>query len=175
VDTVTKLVSDYISQPDCLILVAISMSGIYIFVHQLSKDDIENQGAASLARQFDQLGKRTIGTHHFHNALTLGVLTKADMVRQLDAFQRWKTIITGEDSDHRLVHGYYLTMQERPEPTSTWVENLQNEMNFFQHSSIWSKLGEPSEKCIGTFELRKKLSLELSRLIKKRYHIHHSS
>ena len=81
----------------------------------------------------------------------------------------------GEDPDHRLAHGYYLTMQERPEPDSTWIQNLKNESDFFQESPVWTKLDESAKKCTGTLELRKKLSLELSRLIKTRYIFHHLS
>jgi len=56
------MVSEYIRQEDCLILVAISMSGMTpVFLQPLISDDIENQGAARLARYFDKEGKRTIG------------------------------------------------------------------------------------------------------------------
>ena len=56
------MVSEYIGQDDCLILVAISMSGmIPVFFQPLISDDIENQGAARLARHFDKEGRRTIG------------------------------------------------------------------------------------------------------------------
>jgi len=33
------------------------------------------------------------------------------MVTTPEAFHRWCSIIAGEDPEHRLVHGYYLTMQ----------------------------------------------------------------
>ena len=166
----TKLISDYISQPDCLILVAISMSGKTPVVLRLISDDIENQGAAQVARHFDKAGKRTIGIPTPLSWLnSTGVLTKADTVRRPEVFKRWHSIIKGEDPDHRLAHGYYLTMQERPEPNSTWIQNLKNESDFFQTSPFWTKLDESAKKCIGTLELRKKLSLELSRLIKTRY------
>lgn len=60
-DTVGKMVRGYISQKDCLILVAVSMSGRTLIVSVLTPDDIENQGAARLARHYDKEGKRTIG------------------------------------------------------------------------------------------------------------------
>lgn len=55
------MVSEYIGQNDCLILVAISMAGMNLNFDALIPDDIENQGAARLARHFDRAGKRTIG------------------------------------------------------------------------------------------------------------------
>jgi hypothetical protein len=54
------LVRDYIKQPDCLILVAINMAGNNLLI-QADEDDIENQGAAKLARDVDPHGERTIG------------------------------------------------------------------------------------------------------------------
>ena len=91
------------------------------------------------------------------------------MVNEDEQYERWKTIIAGDDDEHRLVHGYYLTMQRRTDSTSTWRDNLQNEVRFFENDAIWKHLPNHLKKCIGTTELRKKLSLELSRLIKNRY------
>ena len=59
--TVSNLITEHIRQPDCIILVAINMTGI-ITNGRANADDIENQGAARLARKFDPAGKRTIGT-----------------------------------------------------------------------------------------------------------------
>jgi len=139
----------------------------------MTLDDIENQGAMSLARRFDKSGKRTIGMLRCDVKLTRkGVLTKADRVTDADNFERWKQIITGEDRPHRLIHGYYLTMQRRPNAIATWQECLQNENKYFEHNPTWSELGHAFQKFVGTLELRKKLSLELSRLIKSRSIFH---
>jgi hypothetical protein len=100
--------------------------------------------------------------------LISGVLTKADMVTDEERFQRWRSIIAGQDPHHRLFHGYFATMQKRPSSQATWQENLRNEAQFFRTDPIWAKL-DWTVRCIGTLELRKKLSLELSKLIKERY------
>ena len=104
------------------------------------------------------------------DSLLSGVLTKADMVTpaDLEHFQRWKTIICGDDKDHRLVHGYYITMQRRPTPDSTWADNLANELSFFENDPTWKIFPQTMQHVVGTIELRRKLSTELSRLIKNR-------
>lgn len=136
----------------------------------LITDDIENQGAASLARRFDKQGRRTIGTSHRNIQLTSeGVLTKADNVTDEERFERWRSIIAGEDRAHRLAHGYYLTMQRRPGATATRQECLHSEIRFFETSPHWAGLGLQYQKFIGTIELRRKLSNELTALIKTRY------
>jgi hypothetical protein len=59
--TVNSLIIDHIKQPDCLILVAINMIGISCQARVANADDIQNQGAATLARKYDPAGRRTIG------------------------------------------------------------------------------------------------------------------
>jgi hypothetical protein len=99
----------------------------------------------------------------------LGVLTKADSVKTLESFQRWNSIITGEDKEHGLAHGYYLTMQERLKPEFTWQRILSDEERFFEKSRFWNPLPQGLERHTGTVALRMKLSHELSRMIKNRY------
>jgi hypothetical protein len=96
--------------------------------------------------------------------LTPGVLTKADMVTNAEAFNRWLSIVGGEDPHHTLVHGYYLTMQYPATEDDPW----NNEMEFFEKHRFWSKLDSSFSHQIGTSHLRKKLSIELSELIKAR-------
>jgi len=91
------------------------------------------------------------------------------MVTDEQRFQRWSAIIAGDDIEHRLAHGYYLTMQKRPSATASWLDNHNNESQFFRTDNLWSRLTERHRRCFGTVELRRKLSLELSRLIKNRY------
>ena len=91
------------------------------------------------------------------------------MVTDEERFRRWSSIISGQDLEHRLTHGYFLTMQRRPNLTSTWQDNLIGESQYFRTDPFWTQLGEKFRGCIGTVELRKKLSLELSKLIKTRY------
>jgi len=87
------------------------------------------------------------------------------MVTNADAFSRWRSIIAGEDAEHRLKHGYYLTMQYPASEEDPWS----NEIEFFEQHRMWSKLDNCFGYQIGTFQLRKKLSVELSQLIKDRY------
>lgn len=62
VELIRNLAVSYIEQPECLILVTISMRGIiYIFGAILKIDDIDNQSALSLAQHYDPRGLRTIG------------------------------------------------------------------------------------------------------------------
>jgi hypothetical protein len=137
---------------------------------RLTLDDIENQGAANLAREYDRAGKRTIGTQYSWIKLTVGVLTKADMVTDDERLQRWISIIAGEDKEQFLAHGYYVTMQRRRTSMSTWKDNLESEKDFFQKNPLWRTLqGTSALDSVGTLELRKKLSLELSKLIQIRY------
>jgi len=96
--------------------------------------------------------------------LIVGVLTKADMVTTADAFHRWRSIIAGEDPEHGLMHGYYLTMQYPASEEDPWDD----EMEFFQQHRLWSKFDASFRAQIGTFQLRRKLSVELSELIKAR-------
>lgn len=166
VDTVANMVWSYINTPDCLILVTISMAGtpslsdLWLII-----DDIENQAASRVARRCDKEGKRTIGAIILRVALTSGVLTKADMVTDPDAYQRWAGIVNGTDRQYQLSHGYYITMQHRPRPDSTWKEILQDETTFF-NTGDWGTFVLPER--LGCLHLRKRLSEELSDLIRER-------
>jgi len=100
-------------------------------------------------------------------------LTKADKVEGPESFERWKAIVNGEDRDHALFHGHYVTMQRRNSEDSTYAENLyaeslSNEITFFQNTAMWSTFTQTMPSIVGTVELRRKLSTELSGLIKKR-------
>lgn len=123
---------------------------------------MENQGAAKLARNADPEGKRTIGIPCSKIPLITGVLTKADTVTDPDAFERWAETISGNDPQHRLFHGFYVTMQ-RATPQET---GLQGEKEFFITNPLWARF--PSSR-IGCSPLLNCLAVELSRLIKHRY------
>lgn len=61
---IRALAVSYVSQKECLILLTISMRGAFprfwMWV-KLLLDDIDNQAACLIAREFDPLGTRTIG------------------------------------------------------------------------------------------------------------------
>jgi hypothetical protein len=57
-------------------------------------------------------------------------------------------------------------------PIATWQEKVTAENDFFQTANFWSTLAEPLKLRLGSLQLRKKLSVELSRLIQQRYLLH---
>jgi hypothetical protein len=89
------------------------------------------------------------------------------MVTDFEVFQRWVGIISGKDPEHRLTHGHYITKQQRSSPDVTWQEVLQDEIKFLTSSPLWGTLKLPAK--MGCLELRKKLSVELSCLIRQWY------
>ena len=88
------------------------------------------------------------------------------MVTDVELYQRWASIVNGSEPQHHLAHGYYITMQHRPQPDSTWQQILESETTFFINTSSWSTLVPPSR--LGCLPLRKKLSEELCDLIRER-------
>jgi hypothetical protein len=109
----------------------------------LTNDYIENQGAAKLARNADPEGKRTIGILCSKIPLITGVLTKADMVTDPDAFERWAEIISGNDPQHRLFHGFYVTVQRAAPPDT----GLQGEKEFFITNPLWTRFPSSQIGC----------------------------
>jgi hypothetical protein len=96
-----------------------------------------------------------------------GVFTKADSVKDPAVFSQWLAILAGEDTEHRLAHGYFVTMQQAA-IGSTWKNKAEMEEYFFR-SGHWMNIDESLKSRLGTYQLRKKLSIELSRLIQQRY------
>jgi len=66
-----------------------------------------------------------------------GVLTKADCVDDPEHFDAWRSIIANEDAEHRLAHGYYVTMQSCTKPPSPW-----RDPEFFYNSQNWKSFAE---------------------------------
>lgn len=62
---IRDLAVSYVSQKECLILLTITMRGEFRsflkFCSNCLLDDIDNQAACLIAREFDPLGTRTIG------------------------------------------------------------------------------------------------------------------
>jgi hypothetical protein len=101
--------------------------------------------------------------------LTLGVLTKADNVKDQERFRQWGAIIAGENRQHSLFHGYFVTMAGFPSSITKWEEKILKEKKFFVENKLWKTVPEPLKQRLGSLQLRKKLSLELSRVIQQRY------
>lgn len=102
------MVNTYINNENTLILLAITMKGEYFLLRQGTswqikriEDDIDNQGAADLARLADPNGSRTIGKEFpLHAELVLclclfiGVLTKPDTIER-GHHNEWLAIMDG--------------------------------------------------------------------------------
>jgi len=101
----------------------------------LTVDDIKNQEAPKIARQYDPDGTRTIGMLDEMTVLTItGVLTKADLVPNGEHDQ-WLQIVRN-NGEHRLTHGYYLTRQltteQRKAGFTTLDETGESEDKYFE-------------------------------------------
>ncbi|KAK7693683.1 hypothetical protein QCA50_003253 [Cerrena zonata] len=142
IQTVRDMVESHSSKADTLILLTVTM-----------RDDINNQGAADLARQVDGVGERTIG-----------VLTKADSIQDGEE-QMWIDVLTG--NSNYLKHGYFIT--KRPSPTEL-EENLPTheaharERDFFRTRFPWNTLPNLQHR-MGTPNLTKELSKLLADVI----------
>ncbi|EKM56257.1 uncharacterized protein PHACADRAFT_140877 [Phanerochaete carnosa HHB-10118-sp] len=141
IDAVRNMVSKHI-QGNTLILLTITM-----------RDDIDNQGAAYLARLADEGGLRTIG-----------VLTKPDLIQHGEE-DAWLRVLEG--SSHPLKHGYFVTKQPSPqelEERVPFAEARLRETTFFEQTAPWCHKSNLSER-FGTPYLTKALSKLLGGVI----------
>ncbi|KAI5852607.1 P-loop containing nucleoside triphosphate hydrolase protein [Morchella snyderi] len=144
IDLVTGLAKEYINQPDCLILLALTM-----------KDDAVNQSAARIA-------------HEFGEERTIGALTKPDTVGPGE-YDQWVNILRG--NSHRLKHGYFVTKQPNQEQLNQSIDHAQaraQEAEFFTKSEPWATDLQDLKHRFGTQALQSYLAKELGELIKKR-------
>ena len=103
---------------------------------------MENQPAWTIARDHDPIGTRTIGEQlpYFLMFLTLGVLTKADLLQEEDA-EKWLNILKGKS--YQLTHGYFVTrLPSTKETDSTWEQVREREEKFFQSHKRWNHLDQ---------------------------------
>lgn len=123
-------------------------------------DDIDNQSASTIARQYDKNGTRTIGIHSGVLNLISGVLTKADTVGEGE-YETWLKILKGKS--HQLNLGYYVTrLPSQKEITWTWEQAREKERNFFQSAAPWCHVDKNRK---GTERLTEALSVKLSQMI----------
>ncbi|RPB13528.1 P-loop containing nucleoside triphosphate hydrolase protein [Morchella conica CCBAS932] len=144
IDLVTGLAKEYINQPDCLILLALTM-----------KDDAVNQSAARIA-------------HEYGEERTIGALTKPDTVGPGE-YDQWVNILRG--NSHRLKHGYFVTKQPNQEQLNQKIDHAQaraQEAEFFAKSEPWATDLQDLQHRFGTQALQSYLAKELGELIKKR-------
>ncbi|KAG9082166.1 hypothetical protein FS749_007065, partial [Ceratobasidium sp. UAMH 11750] len=146
IDLVKRLVTSYIRKDSCIILLTVTC-----------ETDYENQGARSLAKQYDPQGKRTIG-----------VLTKPDRIEKGEE-QKWLGFIRGETEV--LSKGWFCVKQPSPselEKNLTWREARAREEEFFMTHEPWSSQMITVRQHFGTARLTSRLSEILSDHIAKR-------
>ncbi|KAG8736179.1 hypothetical protein FRC10_009636 [Ceratobasidium sp. 414] len=146
IDLVKRLVTSYIRKDSCIILLTVTC-----------ETDYENQGARSLAKQYDPQGKRTIG-----------VLTKPDRIEKGEE-EKWLGFIRGETEV--LSKGWFCVKQPSPselEQNLTWQEARAREEEFFKTRVPWSSQMITVRQNFGTARLTSRLSEILSDQIAKR-------
>lgn len=129
-----------VSRENCIILLTITCT-----------DDIQNQSGATLAREVDPQGNRTIG-----------VLTKPDLIPE-DNHPAWLDILSGKAHPLRL--GYYGVKNPGTKELQGGVSNAEarkREAVFFAQEP-WSTL--PVKGRLGTAGLANKLSSLLEQTI----------
>jgi Dynamin central region len=96
-----------------------------------------------------------------------GVLTKVDRIGDGE-HEDWIDLL--QDRTERLTHGYYATCQpstaKRTEGEVTWKEARKMESAFFTTPELWSSVNKSR---LGTSNLMLALSLQLTKMIQKRY------
>jgi len=141
---VKNMVETHIANDNTLILLTITM-----------RDDINNQGAALLAKLADPSGSRTIG-----------VLTKPDTL-QRGEHATWLSVLEGVR--HPLKLGYFVTkqpsLQELGEELS-FLTARERERSFFSETSPWKELTNMHAR-FGTQNLTQELSKLLGTVISK--------
>ncbi|KAJ3559503.1 hypothetical protein NM688_g304 [Phlebia brevispora] len=141
IEAIKNMVTTYI-QGNTLILLTITM-----------RDDIDNQGAALLAKEADEYGLRTIG-----------VLTKPDLI-QAGEEDAWLRVLEG--ASHHLKHGYYIVKQPSPQDLADGIsfeEARQKEAMFFENNFPWCTKPTLRNR-MGTPNLTKELSRLLGNVI----------
>ncbi|KAJ3576514.1 hypothetical protein NP233_g376 [Leucocoprinus birnbaumii] len=143
---VESLVTTFISKSNCIILLTVAC-----------ETDFENQGAFSLAKQFDPDGQRTIG-----------VLTKPDRIDPGDE-QKWISFIRNEKE--QLKNNWFCVKQPSSRELTenwTWEQARQKEDEFFSGTSPWNELEPMYARYLRTRNLLERLSHVLSDLIAQR-------
>ncbi|KAJ7587575.1 P-loop containing nucleoside triphosphate hydrolase protein [Mycena floridula] len=143
---IRSLVASYISKPSCVILLTVAC-----------ETDFQNQGAQQLAKEYDPLGKRTIG-----------VLTKPDRIPSGDE-ETWLSLIRNEEEP--LENNWFCVKQPSSSDLKqgiTWEQARSQENSFFLSTSPWNKLDPMYQKYLRTSNLLLRLSKVLSDLIAKR-------
>lgn len=141
VQLVENLVRRYISEKNCIVLLALTMT-----------DDATNSSAARIVRAIKGAKERT-----------LGVLTKPDRLSSYESFQQWSEILEGKKFN--LGHGYYV-VRNNPDPDVEHAKARQEEERFFGEP-FWSGNLAGFQHRFGTRHLQSALSTVLLEQIQK--------
>lgn len=129
---VRKLVKNYISQENCIVILTHTMT-----------DDATNSSAAGIIRGIKGAKKRT-----------LGVLTKPDRIQEGESYDQWRDILDGQKFS--LGHGYYV-VKNNPNPIVGHSQARREEDAFFD-SPPWSSELSDYRGRFGTRRLQTALS-----------------
>ncbi|EJD08286.1 uncharacterized protein FOMMEDRAFT_16703 [Fomitiporia mediterranea MF3/22] len=146
IDMIEKLVTSYIKNSNCLILLTVTCEA-----------DFETQGALRLALKHDPDGTRT-----------LGVLTKPDRIANGDE-DRWVKFVKYDDGP--LALGWYCVKQPDSVQLAqgiTLAEAQDKENEFFEVTEPWCSLPFDIMSRLGTKPLVENLSKTLADLISNR-------
>ncbi|KIW65525.1 hypothetical protein, variant, partial [Phialophora macrospora] len=144
VQTVHRLVDDYISDPRTIIL-AVVQAG----------NDIANQSIIKKARQFDKDGERTVG-----------IITKPDLINQ--GSERRIALLASNKDSTKLKLGFFLVKNPAPNELTRGVTSEQRQREEIQyfHAPPWKEQSlDPGR--LGIVALRKYLQKLLDRHIEK--------
>ncbi|KAJ5380795.1 uncharacterized protein N7496_003223 [Penicillium cataractarum] len=141
VSLVENLVRYYVSQPNCIVLLTLTMT-----------DDATNSSAARLIRDIKSAKERT-----------LGVLTKPDRISRMESFDQWKEILAGQK--FKLGHGYFV-VRNNGDPTVDHAKARMEEEAFFS-DPFWVGLHSQHQDRFGIRRLQTALSAILMDQIQK--------
>lgn len=107
----------------------------------------------------------------FTSSLTLGVLTKADWVKEGEE-QQWLDVLRNDPKAHfPIEHGYYMTLRpstDQRKQNMSWDYAQAQELEFFKSKEPWC-LQESLKTRLGTNNLIPALCKLLSGMIADRY------
>jgi hypothetical protein len=144
VDLIKQLVEVYLSNDDCLVLLAMPAS-----------NDAVNNSAASIARR--------LGTENI-----IGAITKPDMLQPGD-YDQWYDILSGKN--HQVSHGYFVTKQPSQQRLNGGIDHATaraEEVDFFEKTAPWNSEFREFKNRFGTPALQKYLSECLCDLIRQK-------
>ncbi|KAH9965456.1 P-loop containing nucleoside triphosphate hydrolase protein [Russula dissimulans] len=143
---IRDLAISYMQRPSCIILLTVAC-----------ETDFVNQGAHTLAKEYDPRGERTIG-----------VLTKPDRIPPTEE-ENWLPYIRGEKEDTTPWFCVKCPGTQQINSGITWEEARRVESEFFSGTVPWSMLSGESKHRLGTGNLTRHLSDKLYELLAEQF------